>query len=326
MNWYKKTKWYIKSLFHIFTGSGYCHQAEKKIESEYYKNTPPHLSNNTLQGIIVMVDGRYLQGGLTDRLKGITSVYSYCKEHHIPFKLNFTNPFSLETYLVPNKVDWRISPDSICYDLNKVKVRLLNDYEIPVAFHSLCLHKWLKDGKQLHLYTNTHFRDEDFHACFHELFKPSLKLQKQLDFCKEKLGGKYISISYRFTTLLGDFKDCINTPLPEKDQEVLIQKCLDVVERIVAIAPEHNKILITADSAKFLARASKLPNVYIVEGQIGHFDYECNEDKEMKTFLDYLLIAGAEAVYLARTGNMYNSAFARHAAKIGNKPFTDITF
>lgn len=324
MKWYKKIKWYIKTLISIFNESGYCHNEERKIEKRYY--TYNQKGSDNIHGIIVMVDGRYLQGGLTDRLKGITSIYSYCKKHNISFKLNFINPFILENYLVPNKFDWRITPESICYDLNQVKVRLLNDYEIPVSLHSLCLHKWLKEGKQIHLYTNTNFRDEDFHKCFHELFKPSLKLQKQLDICKEQLGGKYISISYRFTTLLGDFKDCINTPLPEKEQEILIQKCLNIIERIVDNAPMHIKILITADSAKFLKRAILLPNVYVVEGQIGHFDYESNEDKEMKTFLDYLLIADAEAVYLARTGSMYNSAFARHAAMIGNKPFTEIVF
>lgn len=323
MKWYK-IKWYIKSLINIFNESGYCHDEEQKIEKKYYTYT--HTKNDNVCGIIIMVDGRYLQGGLTDRLKGITSVYSYCKKYNIPFKLNFTNPFSLEKYLVPNKVNWKIAPEAICYDLDKVKVRLLNDYEIPIAFHSLCLHKWLKEGKQIHLYTNTNFRDQEFHNCFHDLFKPSLKLQNKLEFCKKQLGGKYISISYRFTTLLGDFKDCINSPLPKEEQEILIQKCLDIVEKIVINAPTHQKVLITADSTKFLTRAALLPNVYVVEGQIGHFDYECNEDKEMKTFLDYLLIANAEAVYLARTGNMYNSAFARHAAMIGNKPFTEIIF
>ena len=41
----------------------------------------------------------------------------------------------------------------------------------------------------------------------------------------------------------------------------------------------------------------------------------------MKTFLDFLLIADAEAVYLCKSGKMYKSAFAQTAAMVHSKPF-----
>lgn len=321
---FKNIKWYITSFIHIFDGRGYCHEEESRIARTYYSQG----NDNQRQtgGVVVMVDGRYLQGGLTDRLRGITSVYSYCKDKNIPFHLKFTSPFSLEKYLVPNQVDWRIAEDNICYDANKVKVCLLNDYEIPLVYHRLCLRKWLETGKELHLYTNTNFCDRDFHTCFHELFKPSPMLQKRLDACISQIGENYISISFRFTTLLGDFADCINAPLPDDEQLVLIDKCLDAISAISTKAPIHDRILVTADSEKFLKAAAKLPKVYIVPGNVGHFDHSCNEEKEMKTFLDYLLIAKAQAVYLGRSGAMYRSGFARHAAMIGGKPFHEYEF
>lgn len=325
----KNLKWYIKSFIHIFYEHGYCHKIEQKIMAQYYSEQYSidgggiKTKNST---VIIMVDGRYLQGGLADRLRGITSVYDYCKKHNVSFKIKFTSPFLLNNYLQPNKYDWTINEKDICYNTNCAVVRLLNDYEIPTTLHSLYLKHWLKQGKQIHIYTNSNFRDEYFGRNFHELFKPSAKLQEQIGYHLAQIGGKYISISFRFTTLLGDFQDCINHPLEKEEQDNLINKCLTAISNIDKIGPAHSKILVTADSEKFLKEATKLPNTYIIAGSVGHFDYSSNEEKEMKTFLDFLMIAGAEAVYLARSGQMYNSGFCRHAAMISGKKFTLYNF
>lgn len=327
-----KFRWYAASFLHIFDDKGYCHQEERDIMRKYYTRC----SDETLpSGVIVMVDGRReLQGGLTDRLRGIASVFSYCEEKGIPFFLHFTHPFRLEKYLRPNEVDWRISESDICYDACRAKVCLLNNTEIPGIYHRLCLERWVgdskrwtgRDGRQLHIYTNSDSGDKDFRRCFHRLFKPGVQLQEAIDYHKGRIGGRYISISYRFTTLLGDFKDTVNTPLSAGEQKTLIAKCLEAVSAIASSAPSHDRILVTADSEKFLREVARLPRVYVIPGSVGHFDHGSDEETEMKTFIDYLMIAGAEAVYLARSGKMYRSGFAGHAAMIGGKPFREFVF
>ena len=274
-------------------------------------------------GVVIMFDGKCAHGGLTDRLRGITSVYSYCKEHGIPFYVHFVHPFSLEDYLEPNNVDWRISKERLSFNLHQAKPVILFDFDLHPALHETFMDKTIKQmNGQIHLYTNSKFRDKDFRCCFHELFRPCEKLQKSIEQHLEQL-GTFVSVSFRFTTLLGDFEDCINTPLPVEEQEELISNCILAIEKIRGAKKGVNKILVTADSEKFLNRVKKLKYVYVVPGTIGHFDHSNEEqgDMELKTFLDFFLISHAAKVYLVRLGKMYNSGFCRHAAMLGDKPF-----
>ncbi len=97
--------------------------------------------------------------------------------------------------------------------------------------------------------------------------------------------------------------------------------------------PEGKKILITTDSQKFLEYITQRnPEIYIVEGRIRHIDLdkdgnkEENDDSTLKTFVDQLLIMGADTVVRMRTGRMYASGFARFAAEVGNARFIDHLF
>ena len=36
---------------------------------------------------VAMVDGRAFHGGMCDRVKGIVSLYAYCKCHNLPFRI-----------------------------------------------------------------------------------------------------------------------------------------------------------------------------------------------------------------------------------------------
>ena len=86
-------------------------------------------------------------------------------------------------------------------------------------------------------------------------------------------------------------------------------------------APAHNMVLVTADSERFLAEVSKISGVYVIPGKVGHIDYDHGDDVNMKTFLDFFLISGAQKVYLAKGKGMYNSAFAKTAALVNNREF-----
>lgn len=111
------------------------------------------------------------------------------------------------------------------------------------------LREWMENKlvdctKQLHVYTNMNYAtNKEFSVAFNELFKPALKLQNEIDYHLSQIQGTFISISFRFTTLLGDFKDCTGKPLPMEERKVLIEKCLNVVAEIRKNAPAHKKYL-----------------------------------------------------------------------------------
>lgn len=66
-------------------------------------------------------------GGLSDRLRGIVSIYAECKKQRLPFRIVF-EPLHLEDYLLPNKYDWRISKEEICWDSQRVYPCVLLTY------------------------------------------------------------------------------------------------------------------------------------------------------------------------------------------------------
>ena len=177
------------------------------------------------------------------------------------------------------------------------------------------------ESQQYHVYTNMFLSDFHFSDSFNELFKPWKKKKKEIDFHLSKIDGSYISISFRFTTLLGDFTDCTGKPLPLDKRDKLIEESLEAISEIAKKAPQHDKILVTADSCTFLEHVKNLENIYVIPGKIGHIDYDHGDDVNMKTFLDFFMISKAEAIYLAKGPSMYNSAFAKTAAIVNNKPF-----
>ena len=73
-------------------------------------------ATNKSKMVICMLDGRALHGGLSDRLMGIISTYKVCKLLNLDFRIHFVKPFFLNDYLVPNKIDWKISYEEISYN------------------------------------------------------------------------------------------------------------------------------------------------------------------------------------------------------------------
>lgn len=301
--------------------------AEKCLLKNNYKEKCPAQVSNC---VVFTCNGLGWSGGLADRLRGIVSIYDWCKRNNRKFVINFCDPFLLQDYLQPNKYNWL--PDMISYDSSNsipkicmLEPRTCNRKEVVSQRDFLaedwCNHNLVDVNKQIHVYTNQYRWCCDFAHLFNELFKPCERLQKEIDTHLSKIDGEFISISFRFTTLLGDFTDCTGKPLKDDDKECLIKDSLKVIRKISTDAPKHDKILVTADSSTFLERVKKIENVYVIPGKIGHIDYDNGDDVNMKTFLDFYMISKAEAVYLAKGPGMYRSAFARTAAMVNNKPF-----
>lgn len=300
---------------------------EKRIIDKYYSISS---ENPVLVPCIIHTcNGFTWAGGLADRLKGIISLFAWCQKYNRPFKINFCEPFRLQDYLVPNQYDWL--PDGVAYSGSNVLPRIClreprTDRYLNSRWDEL-FPRWMEgyvgdERKQYHVYTNMFLSNFNFSDNFNKLFKPCDRLQTEINHHLGLIGGQYISISFRFTTLLGDFTDCTGKPLSDVEKKKLIQDSLNAIKSISASAPKHDKILVTADSCTFTERVKNMENVYVIPGKIGHIDYDHGDDVNMKTFLDFFMISKAEAVFLAKGTGMYNSAFAKTAAMVNDKTFT----
>lgn len=271
-------------------------------------------------------------GGLSDRLRGITSVYAECKRWNLPFKIVF-EPLHLQDYLVPNLYDWQIDEKDICWDTEKVYPCTLLTYHhnlrncLQLFAQRTILRCYLrKPYQQIHIYSNMAIADKKFSVLFNELFQPSEQLQRHIDYHLGQLGGKkqYISLTFRFRQLLGDFKEG-GEILPEREREAYILKCIKGVKKLHSKYPDEH-VLVTSDSKTFLDRLSVLDYVYVIPGMVVHmgFTFDASQDAYMKSFIDYFMLSYAKKVYQMTDKRLFRSGFPRRAAMLNNAPYEEI--
>ena len=192
--------------------------------------------------------------------------------------------------------------------------------------------KWFKkefdrDFQEFHVRTNVPFSFlYNFSELFHDLFHPSALLESLINKHKEILGDDYISVSYRFLDLLGDFNETYGQgALPSEEKRVLINKCKKQLELLHAKHPTQ-KILVNSDSITFLKAASTLDYAYVIPGEISHVDSPTPVDDSVhdKTFTDFFMMANAKNIYLIIADKMYSSNFPYVASRLYNRPFHKI--
>ena len=281
--------------------------------------------------VISCLDSRTATSGFADRLRGMISCYAYAKAIGVPFRIEHISPFELNDYLVPNDYDWRLQAGEKSMNLLYANPVFFLCHEI--GYHSLRFLRICK-RRQHHLFTNSDYikdinnkyhRGFRFNELFHELFKPSPSLDKVLDTHRAKLGTEgYISISFRFMQLMGDFKDCKGDVLSEKERRMLLDKSLSVVHQLYQ--KEKKRILVTSDSQSFIDEVIQYPFVYVAPGKIGHIGYAQGTDVYEKMFVDFFLISQAEHVYMAFSGKMYRSNFAKTAALSTGVPYDEMQY
>lgn len=271
-------------------------------------------------------------GGLSDRLRGITSIYAECKRQGLPFKIVF-EPLHLQDYLVPNQYNWQLDDEDICWDTEKVYPctlltyhHNLRNYLQRFAQRTVLRYYLKKDYQQIHIYSNMAIADREFSSLFKELFRPSEQLQSLIDFHLMQLGGakKYISLTFRFRQLLGDFKEGGDI-LPESERESYILKCIKGVEELHSRYPSE-RILVTSDSKRFLDRLSHLEYVYVIPGAVVHmgFTFDASQDIYIKSFIDYFMLSYAKKVFQMTDELLFLSGFPKRAAMLTNAPYEEI--
>lgn len=286
--------------------------------------------------IVVMVDGVHSHGGLGDRLKLILSVYSFCKEHSIPFKIYWTYPFKLERILLPNHFDWRIKESELSfshYDSKEICLWLEEHDDQGKNYseqNTAILEKEIgKKHKQFHLYGNIDSATQDYNQLYHELFKPSQYLSERINLCKQQLTKPYEAVTLRFQQLLGDFEEGDFPILPDSEKEDLIRVCKNKITELYNNGYfSTEKILVTSDSPTFLKEIDKLNYVYTIPGRMEHMDFTHNINLEVyaKSFVDLIMLSNAQRITLLKTGLMYRSGFPRFAAEMGSTLFNEIVF
>ncbi|MDR2840409.1 MAG: hypothetical protein LBV75_03970 [Paludibacter sp.] len=283
--------------------------------------------NKGQKTVIFMCDGKIYHGGLADRLRGLVTVYQACKRANVKFRINFSHPFDLHNYLLPNTYDWEIDNADILYNTHD---------SIPIVYHQCSPYLPFADKfyrqikrlkfKQIHYYTNSNNSYKyDFATNFNELFKPSQTLQKLIDTETQQIGSNYIALHFRFYKLLDDFNEVYGVALQsEKEREELIEKCLAEMLRLKERFADCKKFLVCSDSEKFIAAARKFPFVYVVDGAIIHSGNTDDSDfnAHLKTFLDFYLISKSDRVIALTTGRMaLYSGFPYCASLVGNVEF-----
>ena len=306
---------------------GYKKNEDNRRVFEELGNEKHHASRQTL---VFMVDGKWMHGGLTDRLRGMASAYKFATEHHLDFKIFHTSPFSLQEILQPNEVPWIIDESKIIRDAAKAKPVLL--YREDFDNDSALERQIDKKHEQFHMYSCVDTLGDAFPEYFKTLFKPSPLLASELEQYEKQLGTNYSSISFRFQNKLGDFKEYTFKELKEADKQELLNASLQALKNEIEIERDAQKephgplkILVTADSPMFLDEAAKFPNVVIVKGSSIHIDFNSSKDATdyLKAFTEFFLISKAKKakLYSNRKYRTYPSNFPKYAALLGHIPY-----
>lgn len=298
---------------------------ERSYRKRYYLDNGS--SKRASESVIFMIDGRFNHGGLSDRLWGLISTYLLCKKKGLDFKVHWVWPFKLTTFLEPASYDWRINPDEISYNPELSTPVFVNNNHNERNQWRL-LERIADTGyKQVHVYSPAHIDRDNFGKYFAELFRPTPLLADAIATQKDAIGGDYVSITFRFQQLLGDFKEGNYPTLSPDKQQELLDHSIDTIKEIKNRHPEVKRILVTSDSSRMLDAAARLPYVYVIPGKLVHMSYTDKDDPELnhlKAFLDFFMIAGAKKVYFAQAPEIYGSTFAHTASRLYKAPYDTI--
>lgn len=281
--------------------------------------------------IIICFNGVLPHGGLVDRLKGIVSFYEISKILEYDFYIQFDNPFQLDVFLEPNSVSWMIDKSAIkYYPISTKIIYIVNDFNInPLeeikssSAHTFLVYANIDYSKKMYPELNEKELETKWRLNFNELFKKSKLLSDKLDAIET---DKYISIHTRFTNLMGDFVDSSVKTISENEKETLLLKLQKEIK--VILSKTDYKCYVFSDSVHFLNYIKQNLAVSIVGGNPFHMDNfkgDSTLEANLKTLLDFFMIANSETVYFLKVGSMYSSSFSKYAAIIGDKPFKMVT-
>ncbi len=303
-------------------------KVRRHLRKHYTPDAPRKAGRKGL--VVAMANGFCHHGGLCDRLRTYTALYRYCMDHGLPFAIYHRFPFRLEDYLKPVEYDWRTDDNEISFNSEETDILYTDTSgdtgERELRFRDKVYDKFLRNNhrQQHHFYSSFVDGGEEFGPTFRRLFQPTDPIRHLIDRETVAIGAPYVAVATRFLDLLGDFREPKEyLRLEPRERDRLIDRCIAKIAEIHHRWPGY-KILVTSDSSLFLAAASALPYVHVIEGVIAHVDTAQSED-HTKTFLDFFMLGKAEKVYQLKFDRMYSGYFSRSAAMAGDRPFELVT-
>lgn len=278
---------------------------------------------------LVQIEGRNFHGGFADRMKGIVSCFAFCLQNGIPFRIQYTFPFALTDFLIPNTYDWTLQKDETIaeYVADVRYLNLIGDPSIQRLVHLK------KEKKQVHCYANRDVLDalnvyyHTQHAwgdLFRQLFRPAAILERELLNKRKLLPSGYIGMAFRFQNLLGDFEEYQVAALSGEAQTALIDQCRNFLVRFQQEVDAP--LLVTSDSYHFSCSLAGMEQIYCFPGPNHHLDHQTKMSGEtyLKSFTDFFLLSESRKVYAAGTEKMYRTEFPLYAARLNGLPFERI--
>jgi len=300
----------------------------------HYFNKISFSSQPEKKQIIIVFDGIFQHGGLVDRLKGIVSFYQIAQKEGIDFKIYFKHPFELNFFLEPNLFNWNATEDDLKWNpLNTKILYLIDNFKInPKEFISksnkkkFIVYANIDYSNTIHEALDLSEQNNLWRTSFHELFKKSDYLDRVLS--STASNNTTIAIHTRFTSILGDFKDTTKREVSDERKTAIITV---LKKSILEIAKENpgKEICVFSDSILFLNEIKLNTHYKVFDGIPKHIDFDKKKEnaieEHQKTFTDFFAIAENDKVFLLKTKEMYNSAFGKYAAILGNCDFKIIS-
>ena len=230
---------FVNALIAKLFGRNIEHQLNL-ISSKYYLSFKGEVSM-ALQ--IYSLDGRSTYTcGFADRLRGMITTYAFAKVNNLPFRIDHKVPFLLEEFLVPNKFDWRVKSEELSYNLLHANPIVMLDYtkgERLIKLSKKRQHHYYLNINAIALINKHYGTNFTYSQLYKELFQPSNLLKDAMSPYEKFIQAGYISISFRFLQLMGDFVDVCGNTLSEDEQQRLSTKCIDFVK---SLHDKHNDI------------------------------------------------------------------------------------
>lgn len=303
---------------------------KKTILLTHYSKYLSLKPSNKQKQIIVCFDGAVEHGGFVDRLKGILSFYQISKKLNYNFFILFNHPFSLESLLEVNEIDWELRGNRPNWNPFKSKILYLNNnFDVnPLkvieqsAARTFYVYANIDYSRTIHPSLTNSELEERWRNDFNILFKKSELLQKELNAVSV---DSYIAFHSRFTSLMGDFKDTTSHSLSLPEKKMLQASLLKKIKE--KLASQTKQSYIFSDSLNFINYVTSNSDVKAIEGIPLHMDnFEGNNKLEghLKTLVDFFMLSNSDVIYFLKAKKMYNSNFAKYAAIIGNTKFERI--
>lgn len=270
--------------------------------------------------LYMVIDNRWKNPGLADRLKAMIALYNMAKYNGYAFKFYWRDPFPISDYMKP-KGDFEIKKQDLEYSIFDTRIITEKNWADNSIFEKdKQYHCYLFAGNEMPKeFLNTGLRWADL---FNEMFVPSDELENAYK-ATEAERGKYVSVHLRFVNALERFEKTFfdNYIESEEERKKLIEKCKRGIMQIVE-ANEGRDVYVFSDSKLFLEQLKDMPVRVLGTENIKHSGNSASRDGAFKTFLDLIFMSRGEKVYRINAEELYNwSGYAHLAASIGDIPF-----